>query len=350
MQAEIELALRDLLRSEKNPQKVAEKVIQRLKSEKMGRAERKTFIAFLINQGLYKETYPLFTEWFLEKKRIPFRFFLSLLHRSGFKPGRDFLKYFEEAQNELEEKDQVVTFAPWAEYSNYLSQRQSNLVRSLEETLVRRRREAFDKLEFLKAQRLIAEEERLLKQMKKRDPFDAEVLRREVEFQERWARHLLNEKSIESKQNDLFVRKQNLSQEQLVWADEFTSLLEELVKKHPHQAYNFSIALQFIELYEHALILLRFSEENLSTLWFRLEMLLKSRRFIDCLDQIVYVEQKFSDDPETTFAATYLRAQVMRGLGQTSRAIELLKSIVAIRPQYRSAHALLLEWGAGASS
>ncbi len=349
MQPEIELVIRDLLLAHKDNKIVAQKIIERLKTEKMNRNEKKTFVAFLINQGMYREVYALFTDWFTEKKRIPLRHFLFTLNRSGFRPGRDFLRYLFEAQNELEEKDRFRTFAPWEDLSSQISQMRADLVRDLEERMVKRRREYFDKLEFLRDQRMIKEEERLLKKLAERYPEDQEIVRREQEFKERWARHLLAEKALEAVQKDIFERRHTLTAEQLKWADEFSELMEECLVDHPSQAYNFSLGLYFIELYEQALILLRHAQKDASTLWFRLEILLKARRFIECLDDIMHIEDELSDNPETTFASTYLRAQVLKGLGQTSKAIELLKSIVAIRPHYRSAHSLLLEWSAGST-
>lgn len=349
MHADFELALRDLLLAHKDSRVVAEKILKRMQSESLNRSEKKTFLAFLINCGFYKEAYLLFADWFREKKRIPIRSMLSILYLSGFKPGRDFLKYLFEAQAELDEKDKLLTFAPWEEASSQIAQLRSQLIRELEENQVRERREAFDKLEYLKEQRMIHEEDRLLQTMRQRYPNDSEVERRENEFKERWARHLLNEKSLESKQNDLFQKSQKLTLDEMKWADSLIEVLEKKIKKYPKQAYNLSISLYFMELFDHALILLRNAEPTDAVLWFRLELLFRARRFIDCLDGLSAIDQALADNPETTFATTYLRAQVLKGLGQTGKAIELLKSLVAIRPNYRSAHSLLLEWSGGSS-
>jgi hypothetical protein len=349
LQSDIELVIRDLLLAYKDSKIVAQKIIERLKTEKMNRNDRKAFVAFLINHGFYNEAYTLFADWFTEKKRVPLRHFVFALHRSGFRPGRDFLRYLFEAQNELEEKDRIRTFAPWEEFSSQLAQMRNDLVRDLEERLVRRRREHFEKLEFLREQRMIKEEERLLIKLSERYPDDGEIIRLQQEFKERWARHLLAEKALEAVQKDIFERRHTLTPEQIQWADQFSELMEECLVDHPRQAYNFSLGLHFMELYEHALILLRHAGRDTATLWFRLELLLKARRYIECLDDIANIENELSNNPETTFASTYLRAQVLKGLGQTGKALELLKSIVAIRPHYRSAHSLLLEWSAGST-
>jgi hypothetical protein len=61
------------------------------------------------------------------------------------------------------------------------------------------------------------------------------------------------------------------------------------------------------------------------------------------------MEIKYISDPETTFAVSYLRAQALQGLGQHGSALEIMQSIVRVRPNYRSAHSLILEWTEGAT-
>ena len=114
-------------------------------------------------------------------------------------------------------------------------------------------------------------------------------------------------------------------------------------------AYNLAIGLYFIELYHEALQVIRRAPESSAKDWFYLELLLRCGRYLECLDEVNQIELKYSADPESTFAATYIRAQALWGLGQTGSAIELLRSIVDIRPSYRSAHSLLNEWAGGFS-
>ncbi len=350
MSQEIEHILRDLLLSEKDSDKVAAKVISRLKTDSMGRRERATFLAFLVNAGFYHEVYELYLTWFPQKKRLVWRALLSVLHRSGFRPGKDFLNFLFDAQNSIEPKERLSTFSPWEDLDSRFATLRAETVRQLENKIVSRRREMFDKLEYVQNQRMIEEEERLLGRLEELYPKDPEVARRRDEFKERWARYVISEKALQVLQHDLFEKRLALSKDDLAWADRLTEALEESLRDHPRQAYNFSIGLNFIELYEHALIVLRRASSDPASDWLRLELLLKSRRFIECLDMLQQVENRYSEQPETTFASTYLRAHILRGLGQVGQAVELLQSIVAIRPGYRSAHSLMLEWSGGAAS
>jgi tetratricopeptide (TPR) repeat protein len=83
--------------------------------------------------------------------------------------------------------------------------------------------------------------------------------------------------------------------------------------------------------------------------WLRAELLVHARRFVEGLEHLKHLEVRYVDDPETSFAVSYLKAQCLQELGQKDAALEILKSIVRVRPNYRSAHALIQEWTEGAS-
>jgi thioredoxin-like negative regulator of GroEL len=100
-----------------------------------------------------------------------------------------------------------------------------------------------------------------------------------------------------------------------------------------------------MELFEQARKLLEMAPSTLAVDWLYLDVLLKCRRYAEGLDALLTLERRYANDPETTFAATYARAQALAGLGQVGAAAALLKSLVSIRPGYRSAHSLLLQWG-----
>jgi hypothetical protein len=109
-------------------------------------------------------------------------------------------------------------------------------------------------------------------------------------------------------------------------------------------AFDFAVAAYMLESFEDALSLLSFSEETESLIWFRMEVLLKCRRFVELLTDLAKIEILFAHDPETFFATAYLRAQAMWGLGQKHTAIEVLEGLLAARPHYRAASALLSIW------
>ncbi|HRO68156.1 MAG TPA: hypothetical protein PL182_11375, partial [Pseudobdellovibrionaceae bacterium] len=67
-------------------------------------------------------------------------------------------------------------------------------------------------------------------------------------------------------------------------------------------------------------------------------------RLVELLHELARVELLQSEDSETFFATAYLRAQALWGLGQKHAAIEVMESLLASRPQYRSGLSLLSLW------
>lgn len=336
-----------MLLHEKDSEPVVKKVEERLRSGSFTRSELRTYLSFLLNAGRYQECYQLFLKWFGEEKKILWRIFFWILHRSGFKPGRPFMDQLFRANVKLGDQDQIPRYAPWDDLDPRMREVSEQHYSALTRRQKSRREELYEKLEYVRAQRMIEQEEKLLDALEALDPADPILPQARKEFRERWARHVIAEKSRALFDEEFFEAELPLTEEEKTWTHQFGQLVEEIVIARPALAYDMSIGFYFLELFNHALRFLRFADESLATDWLRLELMLKARRFIECLDDLQRVETKYADDPESTFAATYFRALILRGLGQTGAAIELLKSIVSIRPHYRSAHALLLDWSGG---
>jgi thioredoxin-like negative regulator of GroEL len=167
------------------------------------------------------------------------------------------------------------------------------------------------------------------------------------QFEEDWARNVLST-HMATLQNEAFER----TKTQPSTADE--EMLEQFLQEgekasyaHREFAFDLAVAFWFLDDYSRALQILVYAPPSQSAEWMRAELLFASRRYLEALEQLNTLEIKYIDDPENTFAVSYLRAQCLHGLGQNSTALEILQSIVRVRANYRSAHALMLEWTAG---
>ena len=109
-----------------------------------------------------------------------------------------------------------------------------------------------------------------------------------------------------------------------------------------------SLFFYFLEAYDQAFEILHLAPDTPEKNWLTLELLIQCRRFVECLAAVDQVELSYAEDPESTFGAAYVRARALRGLGQTSLALEILQGIVNVRPNYRSAQTLIHEWAGGA--
>lgn len=114
----------------------------------------------------------------------------------------------------------------------------------------------------------------------------------------------------------------------------------------PALAFDFAMAAYMMEDFESCAEILEKTELTVEQQWFQLEVKLKCRRFLEVLQEVNKLEIALASDPETFFATAYIRAQAYWGLDQKHIAIEILESILSVRPHYRAGATLLDLWRA----
>ena len=112
-------------------------------------------------------------------------------------------------------------------------------------------------------------------------------------------------------------------------------------------AYDLAMNLHFMDFNLEALEILRVAPPSPAVDWLTLELMIQSRRFVDALSQAAHLEAAYAEDPDAAFAVTYARARALKGLGQVELAIDLLRSLIRVRPAYKSAQSLLMDWSGG---
>lgn len=149
-------------------------------------------------------------------------------------------------------------------------------------------------------------------------------------------------------ERDYFLKKKIApSAEEKKLAQDFAEKLKKKIKKSPSLAYDGAIALFQMGHAETALETLKMAKDSPEVAWLEVDLLLETRRFIDALTKLDSMEKQYASDPESTPALTYARAQALWGLQQSQAAIDLLQSLVRVKPDYRSASALLQHWREG---
>ncbi len=346
MSETFERTIRDLLLDEGNSDRVADNLLHRLRIESPGLKQRETFLAFIVNAGFAKYAMELYQLWFTEKRRIPFYPLCHILEQSGFQPRSEFLKHLLEANASAEESSPIPYFTAWEE-------REPSFVRLKKATADQIRQEAHEhykqqlaKLDYLRVNRMIDEEQALLDQMLFAYPDDSDLLRQKENLQSRWAEAVIARRAGLTPFETGFEKSElQLTAIELKALSAIADGLLAAVKKYAENKnskmpYMIAVALYMLELYNPAIEALQSAERNVATDWLIVECLLKSRRFVETLDAVITIESKYKDDPETTFGATYARALALEGLGQKAAAAELVQSILNVRPSYRSAQAL----------
>lgn len=344
MRADLELAIRNLLVLGPSTPQLTNQITEKLLRESPTLNEKRGFLNFLIQAGHYDGCYKVFERWFRLNESVPWQEFLALVQLSGFTPpDPKFLSYLFEALQETSGEDHLTVLGHWVHYDA----RFATMAKQIQNRIVSAGQEAeaklFEKLEYFRANRMITQEEQLLKELIARYPEKSELPLQLKKLNTRWAHHYVSERARQAEQNKAFAAAEDTS-EHKPFAAHLVRVMKDVLKKYPGAAYDFAIGLHMMEFYEAALKILRSAMPNLATDWFRAELLLKARRYLECLDELHTLESAYAFDPESSFASTYMRAQVLRGLGQNGMAVELLKSIISVRPSYRSARGLLVEW------
>jgi hypothetical protein len=337
-----EAAIRDLLICNPNTKDIAKSLCERVLSGECSKKERFAYFEFLVEHGDFDSAIQIARHWFQNSMHIHWGAFFELLRRTKFKPTQEFFDRFFEALSDKQQK--LGAFFPWEDFDPRLKNHNQVFLKDRELEASHKKQNLYEKLNYFSENRMTEEQGTLLKDLLKRFPDDSNLALQKNEFEKNWATSYIADKSREYKEKGMYSHALSPTADEEKISQILTEFLLDRAQQKPELAYDFSIGLYFMDLFPAALKLLEFAPEQIGTHWLRIELLLKTRRLIECLDFISQMEIKYADDPESTFAGTYWRAHTLKELGQVSTAIQLMRSLASVRPGYRSAQALLYEW------
>lgn len=221
----------------------------------------------------------------------------------------------------------------------------ANFWKSQKLELQKRKQKIQERIEFMRNEGLTDQERELLFEILAVDPSDAVAISRLQSMATLDARDRIK------RSGELLNRDEILRAESARLTPEDSDLLKKLVgriakkeKKNPELKIDLALGVFLMGDSAGALSLLENTPKSLARDWLKLEMLLESHHFVDALTWIDQLEAEYSEKAETTPACVYARAKALWGLHQHTTAISLLESLLKSYPDYRSAHALLLEW------
>jgi thioredoxin-like negative regulator of GroEL len=205
----------------------------------------------------------------------------------------------------------------------------------------------------MRANRMFEQELSVLDEFQAEIPGEPEIKQAKEAYNLRWARDIVansaaNSGTSDNPTDDLQRKLQSkadwLSEDQLDNKDLVVKRAIEIAQGDPQLAYDLAIALHMMDFNSEAIEVLDCAVESPATDWLRLELMIRARQFVTALEEANNLELRYAGVPDSSFSVTYARARALYGLGQTETAIDLLKSIVRIRPHYKSAQSLLTEW------
>ncbi len=344
--ADLELEIRNLLLGKTSAREILDSLIIRLYDNQVSTESRREILAFAWNAGLYQQALEYFPELLRKRAVIPWAWFAELMAKAKMPATAEFCESLLKGARRQEQAADLTLSRSWDHKIPLLNEWRVDAEKTRNENLKLQRQLLFDKLAFYRNEQLAEEERRLLQLLKKMFPADPELHQHESEFVERWARHVIASHASDS---DAWDRDTELQwgPEVLLAVAPMIDELKVIVERRPDLAYEVAVALLTMDLEAQAEGFIPRENAESASDWLKAEILLRSRRFVDCLDHITQLETRYGGDPETAFSITYIRAQAFFALGQTGRAIELLQTLVNIRPHYRSASSLLKQWQTG---
>lgn len=333
------------LRATNDPTAVADELLERWHRNLLTESEQIDCAQFLLAAGLDHKLFEEIPRLIAASGRIPWAQFTEALGRSGLKIDEfEIQAVFDAAQAQDAAIDLLRARSmdrQHERFSELRSQLQEGRIREINE----RRQSMLDKIQYLRANRMIEQEGKMLDEYEALFPGDVFVREEREALKLRWAREVVaNSTSSQDLISDLDWKIGSLTPEQTAVKTMLVEQAKALAGQDPRLAYDLAIGLHLMDFSQDALDILALAPESFAADWLRLELMIRARKFVDAMEEATRLEVTHAADPEAAFAALYARARALHGLGQVESAVELLRSLVGVRPHYKSAQSLLADW------
>lgn len=350
MSKAVELKIQRLLTQLDDFERVADELLRDWDVHAPAKEELEAIAFFLINCGFVPSLLDRVSQQIKEEKPIFWPVYRLLLE------GAPDL-FDEKVANAVVTGVKEERFPPILVYSPALAKYNSEFdgciadyFQKSQENFEDRVKDFLDRVQFLKSQRLFDEEKRALENLSLLAPSLAATRELWDDYHDRWALHILTLRQSVEQTSRLTQKIQSQWREQMLPCfSVIYSQLETLAKSDPEFSLDLALLAYFMDFTEQAQKIAETAPESKARDWLLAELLLENRRFVDLLEWVHKLETRYADDTDVAFAASYLKAKAFWGLGQRTTAVDLLNSILKIRPNYRSAHSLLQEWQRGGS-
>jgi hypothetical protein len=343
-----EAEIHSLLKSEGDPALVAAELVRRWEMNILSLDEQADVAGFLLTAGFFPTLFKNLERLLENDNRLPWATLIEAAELAGLDLNDEIAHAVLEGAEEQNAIDDLTR-------SRRLDLRLPELRKLREDVFVSKqlayedRRQAFkDRLTFMKANRLFEEEAKTLAEALLQFPGDREFQQAKDSFEIRWAREIVqNSSTVADPTQDLEWKAAHLAPEEQKIKSYIVARAKEIAAEDPRRAYDLAVTLHFMDFNADALELLHASDGIPAADWLTLELLVLSRQFVTALEHAAKLEVRYANQPDTSFSVLYARARSLHGLGQVAMAIDLLRSLVRIRPGYKSAQSLLMDWSGG---
>lgn len=344
-----ELELRRLLKQKLSNQELLNEMIKVLLSGNLKWEEQRPFYDFLFMTERHSTLINLFAQAIENKNRIPYDMMIEMFGLKNIEPKASVIEALLKALKRQNAIADLFAARQWDRFDKRLTSMRNEMVEAKVKEQRAFKENMLDKFWFLRNQRMVDQAGKVLRRMLELYPEDESLQKIKDDFDEQWAREVLANHMAKLSDDKLerTLTAPSSSDEEML--NQFMINGEKLSLQQRESATDLAIAFWFMDEPNRGLEILSWAAPSHSNDWLRAEMMFSARRFVEALEQLNTLEIRYINDPETTFGVSYLRAQCLFELNQQASALEIMQSIVRVRPNYRSAHALILEWTKGVS-
>jgi len=217
------------------------------------------------------------------------------------------------------------------------------------ELVVRKKQAYLDKLVYVRSQRLLDEEGKVLAQLAAFEPDNKEFRDGLEAFHLRQARELLQKKSHLSRPEPLEHQNDwKLSEDELVLLHSWHKLAEEWLadaeEDEDHLGTDLALLFYFFGDIQVSVQLLSQIPKSVGRNWLLLEFLYLAGRHVEGLELVTLFFAQADEFPEMKFSLMYFKARSLFYLGQKNEALDVLRQLLEVQPHYRNAERLLALW------
>ncbi len=342
----IELEIQALLLHHKTADFAADALIKKYENEKLNLSEFEAIANFLLAAHFYSSLLGLFTRKLSDGSQIPWGHFAQAFQLSQAAVEIETKKALIEGAKEQKALSQLSRSNFVDDIDPVIIEQRKARKQAFQDRYIQKRQDMMQEIDLLRSQGLYQEEEKALTRMAYLFPNDTQINDMRASLRERLAMDIIAKKPATPK-NKLFISyHQPMDPESRKILDAVFASMEDLLKDsdNDYLCEDFAVALLTWEDEDAALKVLEQAPPTVSGDWLKAEILLSSRRFVELLHHLTWLEATYGADPECLFSVSYLRAQALWGLNQKNKAMEILQGMILSRPQYRAAHSLLNHW------
>jgi tetratricopeptide (TPR) repeat protein len=342
-----ELEIQRVLDEELSVSAAVNRLVKTIEKSETSDGDRLLIWNFFFQAGFHKEALTSMCERLKDKHKIHWGLFAEILLQNKTELSSSIFEAFFKGLRRQNATEDIWAVTGWDRWDTRFSTLRRETLEAKRKAATDRKAALMEKFYFLQSQRMQEQAGRTLKRLIYLYPDDERLQEFKSTYDEEWARDIIAVRFSEAELNQREAPRET-SPADLEMIAQFVRDGERFVQSHPEFAFDLAIGFYFIEAYEPALRFAKLAREEVGSDWLIAELLILLRRYVEALEHLGVLENIYVDDPETSFGVAYLRAKAMKELGQSAAAVEILRNIIQVRPNYRSAGHLILEWSAGA--